>query len=65
MPLLRVSASIGLYQRGLEIQARYRYGFYDALIIAGALEAGCTRLYSEDLQDGQRIDTLVIENPFQ
>jgi predicted nucleic acid-binding protein len=64
-PLLRVSASIGLYQRGLEIQARYRYRFYDALIIAGALEAGCTRLYSEDLQDGQRIDSLVIENPFQ
>ena len=64
-PLLCVSASIGLYHRGLEIQARYRYGFYDALIIASALEAGCTRLYSEDLQDGQRIDTLFIENPFQ
>ena len=64
-PLLRVSASIDLYHRALEIHTRYRYGFYDALIIAGALEAGCIRLYSEDLHDGQRIETMVIENPFR
>jgi len=42
----------------------YRYGFYDSLIIAAALEAGCTRLLTEDMQDGQRIETLTIENPF-
>jgi predicted nucleic acid-binding protein len=63
-PLFQVSASIPLYQRALDIQARYRYSFYDALIIAAALEAGCTRLYSEDLQHGQRIEGLTIENPF-
>ena len=57
--------SQGLYHRALDIQARYRYGFYDALIIAAALDAGCTRLYSEDLQHGQRIDGLIIENPFK
>lgn len=51
-PLFRVPASIALYQRGLDIQRRYRYGFYDSLIIAAALEAGCTRLYREDLQHG-------------
>jgi predicted nucleic acid-binding protein len=55
---------IRLYQRALDIQARYHFGFYDALIIAAALEAGCTRLYSEDLQHGQRIERLTIENPF-
>ena len=64
MPLFRVSASIALYERGLDIQARYRYSFYDSLIIAAAFEAGCTRLYSEDLQHGQAIEGLVIENPF-
>lgn len=64
-PLFQVSASIRLYQRGLDIQARYRYGFYDALIIAAALDAGCSRLYSEDLHNGQRIDGLTIENPFE
>jgi predicted nucleic acid-binding protein len=63
-PLLQISASIPLYHRALDIQARYCYGFYDALIIAAALEAGCTRLYSEDLQHGQRIERLAIENPF-
>ncbi len=63
-PLLLVPASVHLYHRGLDIQDRYRYGFYDALIIAAALEAGCVRLLTEDLQHGQRIETLTIENPF-
>lgn len=63
-PLFRVPASIPLYYRALDVQARYRYHFYDSLIIAAALDAGCTRLYSEDLQDGQRIEGLVITNPF-
>ena len=38
---------------------------YDSLVIAAALDAGCTRLYTEDLQDGQRIESLTIENPFR
>src|SRR6266566_2073836 len=59
-PLFRVPASIALYERGLDIQLRYRYGFYDSLIIAAALEAGCSRLYSEDLQHGQKIEGLII-----
>ncbi|MFH0340957.1 MAG: PIN domain-containing protein [Chromatiales bacterium] len=63
-PLFRVPASVALYQRSLDIHTRYRYGFYDALIVAAALEAGCTRLYSEDLQHGQQFDRLTIENPF-
>ena len=63
-PLYRVPASLSLYRRALDIQARYRYGFYDSLIIAAALDAGCTRLYSEDFQDGQRIEGLTIKNPF-
>ncbi|CAN5911968.1 PIN domain-containing protein [soil metagenome] len=64
LPLWRISPSLALYQRGLEIQARYHYGFYDSLIIAAALDAGCTQLYSEDLQNGQQIEGLTIENPF-
>jgi predicted nucleic acid-binding protein len=64
-PLWRVSPSSALYRRGLDLQARYRYGFYDSLIVAAALDAGCARLYSEDLQDGQRIEGLAIENPFK
>jgi predicted nucleic acid-binding protein len=63
-PLYRVPASLSLYRRALDLQTRYRYGFYDSLIIAAALDAGCTRLYSEDFQDGQRIEGLTIKNPF-
>lgn len=36
----------------------------DALIVAAALEAGCDRLYSEDLQHGRRFGDCVIVNPF-
>lgn len=64
VPLWQVMPSPALYTRALEVRERYRYCFYDSLIIAAALEAGCTRLYSEDLQAGQRIERLVIENPF-
>jgi predicted nucleic acid-binding protein len=44
VPLYQVPATLGLYRRSLDIQSRYRYGFYDSLIIASALEAGCTVL---------------------
>jgi len=42
----------------------HRLAFYDALIVAAALEAGCDTLYSEDMQHGRTIGTLRIENPF-
>jgi predicted nucleic acid-binding protein len=64
-PLWKVMPSRELYRRCLEIKIRYRYSFYDSLIIAAALEDGCTRLLSEDLQHGQRIEGMVITNPFQ
>lgn len=47
------------------IADRYGFSFYDSLIIAAALESGCTILYSEDLQHGQAIEqTLTVKNPF-
>ncbi|ABA57949.1 PIN domain-containing protein [Nitrosococcus oceani] len=64
VPLWKVNPSRELYRRGLNIQSRYQYSFYDSLIIAAALEAGCKTLYSEDLQQGQRIEQLTIKNPF-
>lgn len=64
-PLWRVQPSAELFRAGLTLQARYQFGFYDSLIVAAALSAGCARLYSEDLQHGQRIEGLTIEDPFQ
>ncbi len=57
--------TLALYRRGLDIRARYGFSFYDSLIVAAALESGCTRIYSEDLQHGQQIEGLIIENPFK
>ena len=63
-PLWKVTPTPAFYRSGLEIQARYQYSFYDSLIIAAALEAGCSTLYSEDLQHRQRIGQSTIDNPF-
>jgi predicted nucleic acid-binding protein len=64
-PLWRVYPSVTLYERALDLKARYGYSFYDSLIVAGALEAGATRLLSQDLQHGQRIEHLTIQDPFR
>ena len=50
--------------RGLAIRARYQFSFYDSLIVAAARSAGCSRLLTEDLQHGQSVEGLTIENPF-
>jgi predicted nucleic acid-binding protein len=63
-PLLTVHSSRVLYTQALHVQGRYRLAWYDSLIVASAIEAGCVILYSEDLQDGQRFGTLQVKNPF-
>ena len=60
-----VPLTVDTHDAALRIAARYGFHIYDALIVASALEADCTTLYSEDLQAGQVIDgTLTIRNPF-
>jgi len=50
---------------GWKIAARYGFSHFDSLMVASAFEAGCQRLYSEDMQHGQIIeDRLQIFNPF-
>ncbi len=43
---------------------RYRYSWWDSLLLASALGLGCTHFLSEDLQDGQVIAGLTIVDPF-
>jgi len=64
-PMWRVQPSAELYAGAIDVQERHGFGFYDSLIVAAALQAGCKRLLSEDLQHGQRIGKLRIENPFR
>ena len=47
-----------------EFAEEHGISFYDALIVASAIEAGCDILYSEDMQHGRRIGGLAIVNPF-
>jgi predicted nucleic acid-binding protein len=57
--------TIQTHERGLAVAARYGLHVYDAMIVAAALESGCSVLYSEDLQDGQVFDRqLTVRNPF-
>jgi predicted nucleic acid-binding protein len=57
--------TLAIHKEALAVAERYGYGIYDALIVASALEARCTILYSEDMQDGQVIERLTIRNPFK
>jgi predicted nucleic acid-binding protein len=57
--------SLGTHDRALLVAGRYGLSLYDSVIVAAALLAGCTTLYSEDLQHGQLIDRqLTLRNPF-
>jgi len=64
LPLWQVHPTPALYERALQLQAKQGFSFYDSLIVAAALEAGCRRLLTEDLQHGQKVGSLRIENPF-
>jgi predicted nucleic acid-binding protein len=59
------SLDIDTFETGLMVSRRYGYQHYDSMIIAAALQAGCEKLYSEDMQHRQVIDKrLQIVNPF-
>jgi predicted nucleic acid-binding protein len=51
--------------RGRYIAERHNLQFYDSLLLASALEAGCTRFVSEDMHHGLSIDGLTVENLFR
>ena len=56
---------VATHELGLDIAECYRCTVYDGMIVAAALRAGCATLYSEDFQNGQKIDRLTIVNPFK
>jgi predicted nucleic acid-binding protein len=48
----------------LDLEARYKISFWDALIVHAAEASGATTLYSEDLGDRQKFGALRVVNPF-
>lgn len=52
--------------QALDLAQKHRYSYYDSLILAAALSAGCETLATEDMQHGQVIEgVLEIRNPFK
>ena len=79
MPWPEIAEVLGLVRTGCAVRAltiqvhdsalllvqRHALGWFDALIVAAALDAGCTTLYSEDMQHGLRIaGAMTVRNPF-
>jgi predicted nucleic acid-binding protein len=64
-PMMAVPSSPWLFLDALRLHDRDQLSWYDALIVAAAIQGRCAILYSEDLQDGRRFGDLVIENPFR
>jgi predicted nucleic acid-binding protein len=54
-----------IHANALVMARDHALAFYDALIVAAALDAGCRELCSEDLQHGQKFGALTVENPFR
>jgi len=71
--ILQMSNLLGIFDFNLTTQIKairlkkdYNLQFYDALIIATALENGCSILYSEDMQHNLSVEgKLTIINPFK
>ena len=56
--------TIALARAAFEIKVRHGISYWDAAIVAAALELGCHTLYSEDLNHGQDYDGVRVINPF-
>jgi predicted nucleic acid-binding protein len=63
-PRCRILPSEVILTKALAIHARYGFRYYDSLVVASAVAGGAKTIFSEDLQHGQAIDSLTIQNPF-
>jgi predicted nucleic acid-binding protein len=52
-------------RHAVELSAKAKLSFWDALVIVAAARSGAKRLYTEDLQDGQTILGIEVVNPFR
>jgi len=62
LPTVRVDEVMIL--SAIERHRSMSFSFWDALILEAALRGGADRLLTEDMQHGQKIEGLLVENPF-
>jgi predicted nucleic acid-binding protein len=61
-----VPLTLDVHRRGIRLHEKYKIQFYDALMLAAALEGGCATFYSEDMQHSQiKEKVMKIKNPFK
>ena len=60
-----LSITIDLNRQARRLASEIGFSFYDALIVAAAIKAGCQTLYSEDMQHGRTVGSVTITNPFR
>jgi predicted nucleic acid-binding protein len=59
-----VTHSAALIHRAIDLKTQHAINYWDACILAAAESAGCTDLYSEDLNAGQSYAGVRVVNPF-
>ena len=57
--------TIETHAKAVALAGEHGFSFYDALVVAAAIEAGCDTLLSENFQHGREIGGIVIMNPFE
>lgn len=63
-PIHTIAQDWGIARRAVEAHSEYGVHFYDGMIIASAERAGCSKIWSEDLNSGQTYFGVTVENPF-
>lgn len=59
-----IGAEAHVLEGAWDVEDRFGLSFWDAMIVSAAKAAGCQRLLTEDLRDGQEIDGLQVASPF-
>jgi len=59
-----VETSAAMVLEASEIEERNHVSFWDAMVVAAAQRAGAVRIFTEDLNHGQKIEGIFIQNPF-
>jgi len=60
-----VTIDATLVKHATQISRSAKLSYWDGLVVAAATRGGCQRLLSEDLNDGQQIGSVRVENPFR
>ena len=63
-PMPTILPDADIVRRAVEARADYGVHFHDGMIIAAAERGGCSRIWSEDLNAGQKYFAATVANPF-